>query len=345
MVLSRDSKTGSTVIKCIFAIIAVLCLVFITSTVYGQEKINTVSLRFTAEEFDEEEAVVTAEAKGSTYYVNHVSSSFEYYGEDTYSGKKNVYVVELAAEDGYYFNITKAASISLNGAGAKFLKAARQDNGGSLIITAELTKMEEFLGEIEAAGWSDNGFAEWETAPGATMYSLLITTSAGKTKKVETGGTTYDFNPFMQTAGDYSYRVRPMNQSKSFGEWEEGGSFTVTQSQADSNREKYFVETYTYYIGEGIGPSNCVTEYKNTGWQQEEGGKSWYRKEDGSYPQNVWWQEGSKWYYFGGDGYRKADEYMDLFGAQYYFDHAGQLVTDGKTPDGRWAGSDGVISQ
>ena len=79
----------------------------------------------------------------------------------------------------------------------------------------------------------------------------------------------------------------------------------------------------------------------NLGW--------WYEKYDGSYYTNAWFQDSdSKWYYFNGDGYMVADQWV----GDYYLSYRGSMLTNTVTPDGyavdyngKWihAGSNGRV--
>ena len=158
-------------------------------------------------------------------------------------------MVELSADDGYYFNITKSDKVKLNGEGARFVRASRRDNGSTLIITAKLNNIESYLGTVDAASWNKDGYGIWEAANGTQYYKLRLTDSKNKTRLAQTGGVQYDFRPFMTKAGSYAYKVRPVAEDGRLGEWTEGGSFQVSEEQAAANKEKYRVLTETTYLG------------------------------------------------------------------------------------------------
>lgn len=305
----------------------------------AQEKINSVSIRIEIEDFDEEgRPEVTASTKNEHYTVGSIESAYEQFS----SGDS--YVIELYADDGYYFNITRSDKIHLNGLGADFIKASRQDNGSNLILTVRLKNMEQYVGEIEDAKWEKDGFASWEETYGAQTYLLDFHNEKGRSKRVETCGTTYDFRPFMQRPGDYSYRVRPLSSTRKTGDWIEAGSITIDEPAAEKNRQIFQLEKDVSYKDNVVTPANEVIVYKNIGWQETEDGRYWYRNQDASYPQNMWMQENDAWYYFDGDGYCKAGEYFTYGGYDYYFNEDGQMIVNAKAPDGRKADETGRLS-
>lgn len=311
--------------------------------------INSVSLSFDAESFDDEGVPeIEVEAKGSTYDAGDAMLASEYYSgdeanESKYEGDHQTYVVELSADDDYYFNITKSSKINLNGAGAEFVRASRKDNGTTLIVTVKLTRLDTFLGEVQDAGWKENGMAEWEPAIGAVSYQLSFRDSKGKLKRVETGGTQYDFRPYMQRAGTYSYEVRPVSIEGKKGERISGGAVEISEETAAANKSVFEVEYEQIYEGELKGPGTTRTEYKNVGWQQHESGKYWYRNQDASYIQTNWLQDGGNWYFFDADGWMVADHYASWGGKDYYFGPDGKMQTSGKAPDGRKVEEGGAL--
>lgn len=309
---------------------------FIPLTTYAQEKINSVSLWIESDDFDEwGRPELTAESKRGHYSVGGIESVYE---EDT-----GIYVIELYAEDGYYFNITKSDKIHVNGLGSDFIKASRQNNGSDLIITVRLKNLEQFVGEIKDAEWEQGGFASWTEAQGAQTYMLEFSDPKGRNKRVETCGTTYDFRPFMQKPGEYNFRVRPLSSTRKSGDWRNAGSFTVNEAGAKNNHQMFRVEKDVSYKDNIKAPANEIVVYKNIGWQEESDGRRWYRNQDASYPQNAWMQDYGDWYYFGSDGYCITDEYLTYGGDDYYFEEDGILIVNAKAPDGRKADETGRL--
>lgn len=115
-------------------------------TANAAEKINSVSISFHAEDSrGGRNRMWRRIPAATTIRQGGVSLASEYYSGDEseskkYEGDNKTYVVELSADDGYYFNITKSDKVKLNGEGAQFVRASRRDNGSTLIITAKLNK-------------------------------------------------------------------------------------------------------------------------------------------------------------------------------------------------------------
>lgn len=336
----------------IYTVLVITCALAVPWNAYAKEKINSVNIRIEAEDFDDRgRPQLTASSNSRHYSVENIENAYDYYGAGdpgdsgtTYKEDTDVYVIELYAEDGYYFNITKSDKIHINGLGADFIKATRKNNGSDLIITVRLKNLEQFVGEIEDAKWDRDGFASWTEARGAQSYILIFSDEKGRNKRVETCGTTYDFRPFMQKSGSYSYRVRPLSATRKTGEWVTGGIITINDVSAENNRQMFQVEKEVSYKDGIKTPENQIVVYKNVGWQENDEGRRWYRNQDASYLQNVWMQEGDAWYYFGGDGYCIMDDYLTYGGDDYYFSPDGTLVTNANVPDGRTADESGALS-
>lgn len=330
---------------CLLFFVSLLWNLHTPEPAYGAAKINKVNITFEAETFDTEgEPVIDAFVKSDRYTVNELDTAWSYYGEDQgYGDGDNTYVVELSAAEGYYFNISTSKGIHLNGAGAELMKASRRDNGQTLIITARLTRTGEFLADISGASWLNDGYASWEAAHGAHLYKVVLVNQKGRRYRAQTGGTRYDFRPFLLESGTYDYQVQPVTASGRAGSWCDGGTYTVSEEAAESYASQFKVEVEYHYKNDIKTPANCTTSYLNTGWQNE-GGRFWYRNEDGSYPQSIWMQEGEEWYYFHSDGYLAQDEYISWAGEEYYVAADGKLAADTVTPDGIITDADGKIS-
>lgn len=328
-------------LSAILAMMAVPCWII----GYGTEKISHVSIRLEAEGFNEwGEPELSAFTKGNHYSAGEVISAADYYGLDKGDEETaNLYVIELDAEDGYYFNITKSDRINFNGLGAEFVKASRQNNGLNLYVTVRLTGVGNFVDEIEDAKWEPDGRGSWSEAYGAKIYTIYFFDEKGKIKRTVTEGTSYDFRPYMQKSGNYSFQVRPVSSTGKGNEWTEAGTFLVTEDMAEENRRLFEVEKEVIYKDGIKSPSNQVVTYKNVGWQQAEDGRYWFRNMDASYPQSIWMEDHGDWYYFDRDGYVLTDQYLEQGGKTYYLKPDGRMLVNGKAPDGREADEDGKL--
>ena len=172
---------------------------------------------------------------------------------------------------------------------------------------------------------------------------MALTDPKGKTKYATTGGTSYDFRPFMLKEGTYSFRVRPTSKSGDTKGWTDGGSLTVTPEMAASNLAEFEVKKDVTFLNGERTPGNQIVTYLNVGWQKTDDGHYWYRNQDGSYPQNNWLNDGSNWYFFDGNGHMVASNYVEWGDNSYYMDADGRMAVNVKTPDGRKANAEGIL--
>lgn len=324
------------------------------STAVATEKINRVSVDFKIEGYDEYGyPEIEADVSGSAHYscgtVDLESDEMD--DDDDSSAKKaksaaeEHYVIEFTAENGYVFYLTKADQVKLNGAGAKYVKASRLDNGTTLRLTFQLTQLEDVCGPVEQAAWNSDGTASWSPSYNAVRYKLVLSRNGGSSKVYYTGGTTYDFRPVMTKEGSYSLKVYPLSRSGYKAEYAEAGGFSVTREMAASYDVQYGVETETRKLddAEGGGPGTVEVIRKNIGWKND-GMGWWFQNEDGSYLQYDWAELNGDWYFFGSDGYMVTDKVIRWGNDSYYMGEDGKMVTSQKVPDGRTADADGILT-
>lgn len=320
-------------------------------TVFATEKITRASVKFEIEEYDEEGyPQITATVPASAHYT--CDSPWRESEEEEDDGETKAktaaeenYVLELSAEDGYAFYMTKADQVKLSGAGAEYVKASRLDNGATLRIIFKLTKLEDVCGPVDQATWNADGTASWTASHNALRYRLTLSRDGQSSKVYYTGGTTYDFKPVMQKAGSYSLRVVPVSRSGYKGDYAEPGDFVVSKEQADAYAAKYAVEKETRAI-DGVetgGPGSVEVIYKNTGWKQDDHGW-WYQNTDASYIQYDWVESNGNWYFFGSDGYMVTDAVIRWGNDYYYMLPDGRMAVNQAVPDGRKAGADGILT-
>ena len=65
------------------------------------------------------------------------------------------------------------------------------------------------------------------------------------------------------------------------------------------------------------------------GWKYD--GRWWYQNSDGSYPKNSWKAIYGAWYYFDGNGYMLTNQWID---GEYFVGSDGVMLTNTNTPDG-----------
>jgi len=323
---------------------------------FAAEKISRVSVDFEIEGYDEYGyPEITAEVPSSAHYscgsADLESGYMDGDGEEDGEAKKaktaaeENYVIEFSADDGYAFYLTKANQVKLNGAGAKYVKASRLDNGTTLRLTFQLTQLEDVCSPVEQAAWHEDGTASWDPAYNAVRYKLVLSRSSGGSKVYYTGGTTYDFKPVMLREGSYSLKIFPLSRSGYQAEHAEAGSFSVTREMARTYSDAYGVETEIRKLDDTLdgGPGTVEVIRKNIGWKQDDTGW-WYQNEDGSYLQYDWAELNGDWYFFGSDGYMVTDKVVRLGNDSYYMAPDGKMAVNQDVPDGRRAGADGILT-
>lgn len=304
-------------------IVMALSIMQVNAFAATRKKISQISLSVSADikvgqDIGAEE--IEIESKSSRYTVGDyeiLNEGFSWQGTDI--PKLKVY---LYAEDEYYFAMTKASSVNLNGAGATYVSASKQDSSATLIVTMTLTPLSQTTGSIENARWSSIGLASWDAAHGAGEYEVKLyrDDNAVGTSKTTTE-CSYDFSSIMTKSANYSFKVRPVNKLKpdEKGAWSDSDSVFINEEQAAAFK----------------------SGSKPTGWLLDSSGY-WFRNEDGSYPVSMWQEVNGVWYFFNENGYMVTG-WVDWEGKWYYCDSTGAMLVNGRTPDGFMIGADGVM--
>lgn len=231
--------------------------------------------------------------------------------------------VTLYAEEGYRFSI-KNDGIKLKG--ATYISKKTEDVSKTLYITMYLPPLSERTSAIETASWTSTTGVSWTESLGAGSYEVKLYRdgkSVGTSKTVT--GTTFDFSYAMTKAGNYYYRVRPINRLK-----------------ADNKGE--WVESATKYIDADTANQIRLNPAASGEWKVSEAGW-WYQNSDGTYPVSQWQEINGKWYFFNDQGYM-ATGWVDWNGAKYYCDTVnGDMLVNTVTPDGHTVGTDGALIQ
>lgn len=273
------------------------------------------------EEIGREE--IEVHTSGNKYSFDHYevqNAGFRWYSEDV-----PVIRIYLAAEEGYYFRITKASQIRLNG--AEYVSAGREDSAYTLWVEVKLPSLESQVGEVGEARL-EGGKCSWSAAGGAGSYELKFMrkgTTLGGNQIIP--GTSYDGTKFMTKAGSYHFMVRPVNarNPEIRGRWTDSNEVNISEAQAKAQQE-----------------ANAAAE--SAGSWIEEGGRWWFRRPDGGYAREEWKNIRGEWYAFDELGWMRTGWYMDG-GKWYYLDpESGAMWKNAVTPDGYTLGIDGVMA-
>lgn len=198
----------------------------------------------------------------------------------------------------------------------------------------------ERLATIEDLYWNEDDDNEnkmteavWEEVEDAYRYEVYLYREGSKVAEIETKNTSYNFKKKMTQEGDYTFRVRPLAKSSDHdyttGYWSDySDALYITESRAEWNKNGASETTTT------VGGPGSLGEwvYDGIGW--------WYRKSDGTYPVNGWFQDPADqhWYMFGPTGYMMTGWIDGVNGARYYCDPqgtpSGAMVTGTYVIDG-----------
>lgn len=298
---------------------------------YGYEKndkpIRSISLTVSGlikveEKFGEEELEV--HTAGNKYSFDHYevqNAGFRWSIEDT--PELEIY---LTASDGYYFRITKASQIRLNGASYK--SARREDGAYTLVVRVTLPSLEAQVGTVEEAVM-EGGRCRWSEAIGAGSYELKFMrngTTLGANQIIN--GTSYDGSEFMTRGASYHFKVRAINAKDPSikGHWTDSNQVSITEAQAREQKARN-------------------AELQSAGEWIEEEGRWWFRLPDQSCVRSTWRQINGEWYLFDENGWMRTGWYLD--GDKWYYldPESGVMWKNATTEDGYHLGIDGVLQQ
>jgi len=234
--------------------------------------------------------------------------------------------IYLRAEPGYYFSLTRASSVKLEG--ATYVKATKRDSSETLVLRVKLPSLQEQVGDMTEVTLSENGYAWWNEVRGAGSYELRMYrngSGVGATY-LTTEDQQYNFRSIMNRPGSYQVKVRPCNKIKpdNKGEWAESNMITIDQEMVNAIRNG---ET-------SMIPLRGEWKLENDRWQ--------YIHEDGSCTKNNWEQIKGEWYFFDDQGYMKTG-WIEWKGKEYYCkEETGEMLKNTTTPDGFLLGYDGT---
>lgn len=242
--------------------------------------------------------------------------------------------VRLSAEGDYYFKGSyRSSNVKIRG--GDFVSASREDSD-TLVVKLRVNAIEGNFEPPEDAYWKDNarGTARWEApeAGGTGKYQVELRRGSTKVYSVETTGKSYNFYPWMTTAGTYTFRVRTIAKTAKEGdygkksEWVESDEIYIAKEDVSDGSGR------TDNGGNGIYASPVGN--LNVGWRLLN--DYWYYYyPDGSYQREGWLLVDGKWYLFQSDG--KMLRGWQRKGSQtYYLDPSGAMVTGWVQNGGHW---------
>lgn len=254
-----------------------------------------------------------------------VNSEFEWIEELTPQ-----IAITLSAKDGYYFALTKASSVNLEG--ATYVSGKKENDSSNLVVTVDLAPLSESVGEVPEILLREDGRAVWTEAQGAGSYELRLYRNGDGVGMVyqQTDALIYDYSKEMKRTGEYYVKVRALNRIKeeNKGEWVESQSIYITADMAENIRNGFVIEETKILQGDWIND-----EY---GWK--------YTYIDADTSVNVVGvnEIDEVCYYFDDAGYMQVG-WIEIDGHSYYFDTtSGAMLVNTITPDGCQVGDDGA---
>lgn len=312
----------------LLAVTAMAGTMVMTSYAATRKKIKSVSVTVESDiqpgvEYGSEEIDITVRGSHYSYDSYDIQNvGFEWEAEDIPE-----IIIYLKADEGYYFSLTKASSVSLSG--ATYVKATKQDSSETLALKVKLPSLAESVGEVTNIVLTDGGYAYWDEPHGAGSYELRLYRNGDGVgaSYLISDKAYYNFQTMMGRPGSYSLKVRAVNKINpdNKGVWGESGGVNIDSELAAAIRDGKT---------ELVLPVRGEWMHDGLGW--------WYKHSDGTYTKNNWEQIENKWYFFDAKGYMKTG-WIDWNGTEYYCDDkTGAMLTSTTTPDGYILDSNGT---
>lgn len=252
-------------------------------------------------------------------------------------------VLEVTDPDTYSFkNEFTTKNVSVSGTSAKCTAVSR--SASKLTVTIELTPVKGQLSEPGEVWWSETGsrpgLAKWEASSGGSGYYEVQLKKSGTTIKElsSVNATSYNFYPYMTTAGKYTVRVRSVphtTEQKAYAKssgWVTSDPLTISSDEVSNGAGAEWDEILTTGADGSLSAVEGATSGK-AGWIENNG--FWYYKfPDGSFRSNGWELIGGVWYAFDETGKMRTGWYESPTG-KYYLDNNGAMIV-GWLYDGRW---------
>lgn len=237
-------------------------------------------------EAGEDAGSISAKIKDS---ANYTVSDCNYDDKDDETWKRGetpVVVVELEANDGYRFYSTSKSKFDISGCHGEFKSAKISNSGDSLEVKIKLRKVSGDVEEVDDLYW-ENRTAVWEDLEDGDQYEVKLYRNSSNIDTVTTKENRYNFSAQMTKAGNYTFKVRTVN------------NLDNKKSSWSSLSEECYVDANSVYTGSS-------SSAHGTGWIQDQTGW-WYRKADGNSLKNSWLYVDNNWFYLGASGYMMSD--------------------------------------
>lgn len=203
--------------------------------------------------------------------------------------------------DDYYFKGSyRSSNVSVKG--GTFSSASI--SGDQLVVRLKVNPIKGAFEAPYEAYWKNNskGTARWEKPDNDSTgtYEVVLKKGSSTIHRAETRSTSYNFYPYMTSAGTYSFRVRTIPRTdaeEKYGtksEWVESDELYIAKEDVSNGNGQNNSNS-------GSGGPNGPSGNTRVGWQYID--NYWYYYyPDGTYQRNSWLYVGDKWYLFQEDG-------------------------------------------
>lgn len=300
--------------EALWLLLAVVLVLTLLSPAYAatrREKIANVKLKVECDKTPEAgDDIGTVKVTVSDDRIE-VSEPAEFYDteDDTWvRGEVPVIRLELSVKDEEKHYFTSSTKVRVSGHHSE-LKSKKVTHGGdSLQIEIKLEKVSGDLAEVEDYYWEGN-VAEWSEVDGASKYEIKLYRGNSQVTTVTTNQEKYDFFPYMNKAGDYTFKVRAISSSDN-----EKGKWTDKSEECSIDEKDVYKgnppENGNLNSGPSVNPpypgSYGNPGQQRYGWNQDSAGWT-YRMNDGSLARNRWLFVDNNWFYLSENGYMKTD--------------------------------------
>jgi len=232
--------------------------------------------------------------------------------------------------DDYYFKGTyRSSNVTIKR--GTFVSATLKS--GELTVKLKAKAIKGTFGEPSDAYWKDNtkGTAKWVKPDdnGTGTYEVVLRRGSTQVHRVETSSTTYNFYPYMTSAGTYTFRVRTIGKTSNETE------YGTNSAWVESDQLYLAKEDVSDGTGAGSsGSSSGTTGNTNAGWRYTN--SYWYYYyPDGNCVKNNWAYVNDKWYLFQEDG-KMLRGWQNKNNRTYFMTDNGDMATGWVKSGSRW---------
>ena len=311
----------------IFAAAVISAMLIMSCTAFASKSIKSVNLSVSYTDIDQENP---DDNGGLNITINDTPCSVYMYeirnAEQVRTlGEKPVVVIQLEANDGYSFSITRASQLNLKGC---TYKSAKKQDSTLLIVEVTVDDVKYVIGEIEDVKLGEDYKATWGRQENAGSYEVRVFRDGRFISSSTVTGETFELLPYLTRAGEYRVSVRGVHRfdANVKSPWTESNDIVLDENQAKLNRD-------------------ILEAAENAGeWIRDERGWK-FKLPDGTFVTCAWKRFNKEWYYFGTDSYMQVG-WLQVDGSWYYLDpEKGTMWYNRKSPEGFDIGIDGKVSR